>query len=74
MSFPKLIHVNQQHTYVQSDKYTFLYIPIDPQLFLVLVSSKNSNIIEDQETIKLMYRLLGQICNEGITQGIFFVM
>ena len=63
LSFPKLIHTNQQHTYVQSDKYTFLYIPIDQQLFLVLVSTKNSNIIEDQETIKLMYRLLGQICN-----------
>lgn len=29
LSFPKLIHPNQQHTYVQSDKYTFLYIPID---------------------------------------------
>lgn len=63
LSFPKLIHPNQQHTYVQSDKYTFLYIPIDEQIFLVLVSTKNSNIIEDQETIKLMYRLLGQICN-----------
>jgi hypothetical protein len=48
LSFPKLIHTNQQHTYVQSDKYTFLYIPIDQQLFLVLVVSKNSNIIENQ--------------------------
>lgn len=28
LSFPKLIKVNQQHTYVQSDKYTFLYIPM----------------------------------------------
>jgi len=43
-SFPKLIKPNQQHTYVQSDKYTFLYIPIDA-LYLVMVSSKNSNII-----------------------------
>jgi len=47
LSFPKLIHLNQQHTYVQSDKYTFLYIPIDA-IYLVLVASKNSNIIEDQ--------------------------
>jgi hypothetical protein len=62
LSFPKLIHPNQQHTYVQSDKYTFLYIPIDELLFLVLVSSKNSNVIEDQETIKLLYRILGQVC------------
>ena len=47
LSFPKLIKINQQHTYVQSDKYTFLYIPIE-NLYLVMVSSKNSNIIEDQ--------------------------
>lgn len=45
ISFPKLIHPNQQHTYVQSDKYVFLYIPIDQQIFLVMVSTKNSNII-----------------------------
>ena len=34
-SFPKLIKSNQQHTYVQSDKYIFLYIPID-NLYLVM--------------------------------------
>lgn len=44
LSFPKLIKSQQQHTYVQSDKYTFLYVPID-DLYLVMVSSKNSNII-----------------------------
>lgn len=44
LSFPKLIQTNQQHTYVQSDKYTFLFIPME-NLYLVTVSSKNSNII-----------------------------
>lgn len=47
LSFPKLLKPDQQHTYVQSDKYTFLYIPIEG-LYLVTVSSRNSNIIEDQ--------------------------
>lgn len=68
LSFPKLMRANQQHTYVQSDKYTFLYIPID-NLYLVTVSSKNSNIIEDQETIRTIYKLLCGICQEGITEG-----
>ena len=68
LSFPKLIKANQQHTYVQSDKYTFLYIPID-NIYLVTVSSKNSNIIEDQETIRTIYKLLCGICQEGITEG-----
>ncbi len=65
-SFPKLIKPNQQHTYVQSDKYTFLYIPID-SLYLVMVSSKNSNILEDQETIRTLYKILGDICTDGIS-------
>jgi hypothetical protein len=67
-SFPKLLKPNQQHTYVQSDKYTFLYIPID-NLYLLTVSSKNSNIIEDQETIRTIYKILCGICGEGITEG-----
>lgn len=68
LSFPKMLRPNQQHTYVQSDKYTFLYIPMDT-LYLVTVSSKNSNIIEDQETIRTIYKLLCGICQEGITEG-----
>jgi coatomer subunit delta len=67
-SFPKLIKPNQQHTYVQSEKYTFLYIPIET-LYLVMVSSKNSNIIEDQETIRTIYKILCGICSEGINEG-----
>jgi len=47
LSFPKLICPGQQHTYVQSDQHIFLYIPID-SLYLVLISNRNSNIIEDQ--------------------------
>jgi hypothetical protein len=47
LSFPKLINPTQQHTYVQSDQHIFLYIPLD-NLYLVLISTRNSNIIEDQ--------------------------
>lgn len=68
LSFPKLIKANQQHTYVQSDKYTFLFIPMDT-IYLVTVSSKNSNIIEDQETIRTIYKILCGICQEGINEG-----
>lgn len=69
LSFPKLIKANQQHTYVQSDKYTFLFIPME-SIYLVTVSSKNSNIIEDQETIRTIYKILCGICQEGINEGI----
>ena len=69
LSFPKLIAPTQQHTYVQSDQHTFLYIPLDG-LFLVLVSTRNSNIIEDQETVRMIYKVLTAVCAEGINLGI----
>ena len=68
LSFPKLIKTGQQHTYVQSEKHTFLYIPID-NLYLVMVCSRHSNIIEDQETIRTLYKIITGICQQGITEG-----
>ena len=65
LSFPKLITPSQQHTYVQSDHHIFLYIPIEG-LYLVLISTRNSNIIEDQETIRMVYKVLVGVCSEGI--------
>lgn len=43
-------------------------MPLD-NLYLVLVSSKASNIIEDQETIKLLYKVIMLVCSEGINEG-----
>lgn len=34
-----------------------------------MVSSKHSNIIEDQETIRTIYKILCGICTEGISEG-----
>ena len=61
LSFPKMLIPNQQHTYVQSSTHTFLYIPIE-SLYLILVSTKNSNIIEDQETLRMIYKVLIAVC------------
>ena len=68
LSFPKLVKPKQQHTYVQTDKHTFLLLPIE-NLFLVLISTRNSNIIEDQETIRMVYKILMAVCVEGINEG-----
>ncbi len=62
LQFPKLITDHQQHTYVESDKHTYLYIPVE-ELFLVLVTTKSSNIIDNQETIRMLYKVLIGICS-----------
>ena len=48
-------------THFESDKVRYLFIPID-SFFLVLITSKNSNIIEDTEILKLIYRLVQDVC------------
>ena len=34
----------------------------------MLISSKSSNIIEDQQTIKMLYSICSKVCHEGITE------
>lgn len=53
----------------RSQKHRFLFTPLEG-LYLVLISSKSSNIIEDQQTMKLLYSICSKVCSEGITEGI----
>ena len=45
-NFPKLISLEQQHTFVETEFVRYLYLPLD-SMYLVLLTKKNSNIIED---------------------------
>lgn len=42
-------------------------MPID-NLYLVLITKKNSNIIEDQETIRLLYKIILDLCQQGVNE------
>lgn len=59
--FSRNLETCKETTHLESDKARFLFIPID-NLFLVLITSKQSNIIEDTEIIKLIYRLIQDLC------------
>lgn len=48
-------------THLESDKARFIFIPVE-DLFLILITSKDSNIIEDTEILKLIYRLVQDLC------------
>ena len=65
VQFSRNIDSYKEITHFESDKVRFIFIPID-SYFLILITSKNSNIIEDTEILKLIYRLIQDLCNAQI--------
>ena len=56
-AFPKLVGMGKQHTYVETENVRYVYQPIEA-LFLLLVTNKQSNILEDLETLRLLSKLV----------------
>lgn len=56
-AFPKLIGSGKQHTYVETENVRYVYQPIEA-LYLLLVTNKQSNILEDLETLRLLSKLV----------------
>ena len=63
-AFPKLLGSNasnKQCTYIETGAVRYVYQPLE-KLLLVLVTSKNSNIVEDLATLRLMGQLIPEYC------------
>ncbi len=56
-AFPKLVGSGKQHTYVETDNVRYVYQPLDT-MYLLLVTNKQSNILEDLETLRLISKLV----------------
>lgn len=56
-AFPKLVGIGKQHTYIETENVRYVYQPIE-SLYLLLVTNKQSNILEDLETLRLLSKLV----------------
>ncbi|VAH18869.1 unnamed protein product [Triticum turgidum subsp. durum] len=56
-AFPKLVGTGKQHTYLETESVRYVYQPIEG-LYLLLITNKQSNILEDLDTLRLLSKLV----------------
>jgi hypothetical protein len=66
-NFPKSISATAQHTFVETESIRYVYLPLE-SLYLVLITTKNSNIVEDLETIRLLQKVVNDLCPHGLDE------
>jgi len=60
-AFPKLIGHAKQHTFVETDAVRYVYQPLENNLYLLLVTTKASNIVEDLGTLRLLAKVVPDV-------------
>lgn len=74
-AFPKLVGTGgKQHTFIETDNVRYVYQPIEA-LYLLLITNKQSNIVEDLGTLTLLAKLVPEyspsLDEEGVCKAAF---
>jgi len=56
-AFPKLMGSEKEHTFIETDSVRYVYQPLE-SLYILLITNKNSNILEDLETLHLLAKFV----------------
>ena len=63
-SFPKLIPAGSQHTSIETPEVRYVYQPLE-ELYILLITNKASNILQDIDTLHLFARVVSDLCRSA---------
>uniref|UniRef100_A0A6T1LR22 Coatomer subunit delta n=2 Tax=Alexandrium monilatum TaxID=311494 RepID=A0A6T1LR22_9DINO len=66
-AFSKLVDSGRDHTFIETESVRYIYQPME-SLYLVLVTNKASNILEDLETLRLLAKVVQDCCQIQVNE------
>jgi len=66
-AFPKLVDSGKDHTFIETETVRYVYQPIE-SMYLLLVTNKSSNILDDLDTLRLLAKVVQDRCQIQVNE------